>query len=138
MWKALSDFAKDKKRWKNDACIVLDEAHGFVQEGLDLARLLAVSTKEYRKFGLGHVFIDQSLAAISKDLQIQTFFLGHTTTPAEVNFMREQLGEEVVSAAQRTVGTGERRSWVACGAATPQTDVPWEFEAFAAEDLKHL
>lgn len=125
-------------------CIVLDEAHEFVpfkhtfNIQRQLTTLFSISTKSYRKYGLGHIFIDQSLKAISQDLQIQTYLLGATTTPTDINFVESQLGEEVASAAQRTIGGVERPSWVAYGVATPMNGIPWEIDALGTSDVSAL
>jgi hypothetical protein len=123
-------------------CVVLEEAHEFIpqkamlkQEHDNLNLLFAISTKEYRKYGLGHIFLDQSLKAISEDIQIQTFILGSTVTPSDVRFLETQLGEDVVSVVQRTAGS---HSWVAFGQATPLGNIPWEINAFKADDLRWL
>jgi len=141
---ALSHYARTKKPYGIPTCIVLEEAHQFVPSKplMDIQRMVstifAISTKEYRKFGLGHIFIDQSLKAISEDLQIQTFLLGATTTPGDLDFMTSRLGKQVVSATQRTIGGAKRSSWVVYGAGTPVTGIPWEIESFAPDDLVAL
>jgi DNA helicase HerA-like ATPase len=138
---ALREYAEKHVPYGFQTCIVLEEAHQFVPARTDIAiqrklsATFSVSTKEYRKYGLGHVFIDQSLKAISEDLQIQTFVLGATTTPADLSFLESRLGKEVVSAAQRTAIT---HSWIVLGAAAPMASIPWEIEAFNVEDLSFM
>ncbi len=133
----------DEKRvpYAYQTCIFLEESHEFVPPKYivnaqqKLSTLFSISTKEYRKYGLGHVFIDQSLKAISEDLQIQTFLLGATTTPADLSFLESRLGKDVFGAVQRTAGSN---SWVALGAATPMASIPWEITSFKPEDLSLL
>jgi hypothetical protein len=142
---ALGTFRKTGESYGCPTCIVLEECHQFVPPRAladlyqkQLSLLLSMSTKEYRKYGSGHVFIDQSLGAISEDLQIQTFLLGATTTPADLRFLESQLGTEVALAAQRTAGGTETPSWVAYGAATPMTGIPWEIVTFKPGELAML
>jgi len=99
--------------------------------------MFAIGTKEYRKHGLGHIFIDQSLRSISQDLQIQTFFFGSTNAPADLFFLREQLGEDLASAAQRA-GDPSTRSWVAFGEGTPVPNIPWELEMPSISEIPEL
>ena len=135
-------YGKTKASYGCPTCIILEECHQFVPPKVlanrhqELLRaLFSMSTKEYRKYGSGHVFIDQSLGAISEDLQIQTFLLGATTSPADLCFLESQLGREVALAAQRTIGGTETPSWVAYGVATPTNGIPWEIETFKPEEL---
>jgi hypothetical protein len=139
---ALRTYGKTKKSYGSPTCIILEECHQFVPPRAmanphqELLRtLFSMSTKEYRKYGSGHLFISQSLGAISEDLQVQTFLLGATTTPADVRFLESQLGREVALAAQRTAGGTEPPSWVAYGVATPMNGIPWEIETFRPEEL---
>ena len=144
MGRALHNFASSGLPYGLQTCVVLDEAHEFVpykpniEAQAEVATLFSISSKEYRKFGLGHIFIDQSLKAISEDLQIQTFLLGATTTPADLSFLESRLGKEVISAAQRTIGGTDTPSWVAYGAATPMNGIPWEIETFKPKELSIL
>lgn len=142
---ALRTYGKTKASYGCPTCIILEECHQFVPPKVlanrhqeVLRALFSMSTKEYRKCGSGHVFIDQSLGAISEDLQIQTFLLGATTTPADLRFLESQLGKEVALAAQRTIGGSETPSWVAYGVATPMNGIPWEIESFTPSDLSLL
>ena len=143
MRRASEDYARSKVPYGLQTCIILDEAHEFVPHSpmefqRDISTLFSISTKEYRKFGLGHIFIDQSLAAMSNELQIQTYLLGATTSPTDLNCLRSQLGRNVASAAQRTVGGTETPSWVAYGIATPVNGIPWEIETFKPDELSIL
>ncbi|MGA2790344.1 MAG: DUF87 domain-containing protein [Candidatus Bathyarchaeia archaeon] len=130
---ASSHFAETEKTYDFKTCVILEEAHDFVpakpmhddQEAL--TETFAVATKEFRKHGLGHIFIDQSLRTISPELQIQTFLFGSTNAPADLLFLRKQLGEDIASAIQRTSAT-LTRTWVAFGEATPVPNIPWELE----------
>lgn len=140
---ALSTYAKTRKSYSTPSCIVLEEAHQFVparpqQEYQKLlCPLFSISTKEYRKFGLGHLFIDQSLKSIHEDLQIQTFLLGATTQPTDLNYLEEKLGSNVSEATRRTT-PAPNQSWVAIGAATPITDLPWEIDGIDDKELGGL
>ncbi len=135
---ALREYAEKHTPYGYQTCVVLEEAHQFVPARSEipiqqrLSATFAISTKEYRKYGLGHVFIDRSLKAISEDLQIQTLILGATSTPADLGFIESRLGKEVMSAAQRT---DLPHSWIILGAATPMPSVPWEIEPFNLGDL---
>ena len=142
---ALRTYGKTKKSYGCPTCIVLEECHQFVppkalaNRHQELVRnLFSMSSKEYRKYGSGHVFIDQSLGAISEDLQIQTFLLGATTTPSDIYSLETRLGRDVSIAAQRTIGGTERRSWVAYGVSTPMVGIPWEIETFKPDELSML
>jgi hypothetical protein len=143
MRRALWTFGKDKKTYATPMCLVLEEAHQFVPSKptlilqQDLCTLLSISTKEYRKFGFGHLFIDQSFNAIHEDLQMQTFLLGATTQPADLRYVQERFGTEVVSATQRTTG-GLKSSWVALGVATPMSNLPWEIESYTENEVSFL
>jgi hypothetical protein len=134
-------FSKEKKPYASPTCIVLEEAHEFVPSNptrtgqQHLNELFSISTKEYRKFGTGHLFIDQSLRAIHSDLQIQTFLLGATTQPADLSHLEEKLGKNVATAVQRTIGGIVAPSWVAFGAATPMSNLPWELESLSEKQL---
>ncbi len=137
---ALLQFGKTKKPYGTPTCIVLEEAHQFVPSVPTrryqqwLSAIFSISTKEYRKYGSGHVFIDQSLKALHEDLQIQSFLLGATTQPADLSYLKDRLGENIAAATQRTTG-GSRSTWVALGAATPMSNLPWEIESFDDKDL---
>lgn len=137
-------YGKTREPYGLQGCVVLDEAHEFVPHmptsdvQKRVSALFSISTKEYRKYGLGHIFIDQSLKAISEDLQIQTFLLGATTTPTDIGFLESSLGSEVASAAQRTIGGVEKPSWVAYGVATPVNGIPWEIETLGPKDISLL
>lgn len=138
---ALAEYGKTKKTYCAPTCIVLEEAHEFVPANPEfkyqksLSALFSISTKEYRKCGSGHIFIDQSLASLHHDLQIQTFLLGATVQPADLNYLEQKLGKDVAAAIQRTTGGIATPSWVAFGAATPMVNLPWELESFREKDL---
>jgi len=141
---AVAEYGKTKKPYCAPTCIVLDEAHEFVpsnpQVGYQkqLSILFSISTKEYRKYGSGHIFIDQSLASLHHDIQIQTFLLGGTTQPDDLSYLGVKLGENVVAAVQRTIGGTGAPSWVAFGTATPMTNLPWELESLGEAQLSIL
>jgi len=143
MDQALSTYAKTQKSYSVPSCIVLEEAHEFVPSRPEqefeklLCPLFSISTKEYRKYGMGHLFIDQSLKSIYEDLQIQTFLLGATTQPTDLNYLEQKLGSNVSEATKRTTGP-PHPSWVAIGAATPITDLPWEIELLEEDKLASL
>lgn len=134
-------FQKTDTPYGSQTCVILEEAHQFVPAKSEipiqqrLSATFSISTKEYRKYGLGHVFIDQSLRAISDDLQIQTLVLGATTTPADLGLIESRLGKEVMSAAQRTAMS---HSWVVLGAAAPMLSIPWEIEPFNPDDWSFM
>lgn len=140
---ALEIYGKEKKPYSTPTCIVLEEAHEFVPSEPKgkyqdwLCSLFSISTKEYRKYGSGHLFIDQSLKAIHESLQIQTFLLGTTTQPADLRYVQERLGSEVASAAQRTTG-GVKSSWAVLGVATPMVNLAWEIESYTDAEVDFL
>jgi DNA helicase HerA-like ATPase len=145
---ALNTYGKTKKPYSTPTCIVLEEAHEFVPSEFVpskqtrkyqewLCALFSISTKEYRKYGSGHLFIDQSLKAIHEGLQIQTFLLGTTTQPSDLRYVQERLGSEVASAAQRTTG-GVKSSWAVLGVATPMVNLAWEIESYTGGEVNFL
>jgi hypothetical protein len=130
-----------------NTCILIEEAHEFVPNkplaGIseiqeDLSALFSISTKEFRKYGLGHIFIDQSLGSISADLQIRTYFLGAIGGPRDFKILEARLGGQVASAAQRTIGGTENPSWIVYGTATPMPTIPWEIVLTKPENLPLL
>ena len=102
-----------------------------------LSKLLALSTKEWRKYGLGHLFIDQSLNGISKNLEIQTFILGYTGNIRDVDLLESQFGKKVANSVQRTLpeSKGNQPTWVIYGVAAPVKDIAWEITSIKKEDL---
>ncbi len=141
MREASSAFESTKKQYAAPTCIVLEEAHQFVPHEPQLkyqkllVDLFSMSTKEYRKCGSGHVFIDQSLKAIHENLQIQTFLLGATTQPTDAGYLENKLGTTVAAAVERTIGGTPSPSWVVLGAATPVSNLPWEIVSFRDDEL---
>jgi DNA helicase HerA-like ATPase len=137
----------DKPTRRLDVCIVVEEAHEFVPSrpltGIEgnqesLSTLFAISTKEFRKYGLGHIFIDQSLGSISDEMQIRTYFLGAIGGPRDFEILEARLGTHIASAAQRTIGGTENPSWITYGAATPMPTIPWEIVLAKPENLPLL
>ncbi|MDG6998660.1 MAG: ATP-binding protein [Nitrososphaerota archaeon] len=136
MVEASRAYAATKTPYAYNGCIVLEEAHEFIpsspefeiQKKLNL--LFSVSTKEYRKYGLGLIFIDQSLGAVFAALQVQTYLLGAPATPGDLEFLRSRLGDNLADAVQRTRREGAVSSWVAYGLATPYPGIPWEIVSF--------
>jgi DNA helicase HerA-like ATPase len=136
MTEAVEEYEKAKSPYAYGSCILLEEAHEFIpsspnfeiQKKLNL--LFSIATKEYRKYGLGLIFIDQSLGAVSPDLQVQTYLLGAPATPGDVDLIRSRLGRRLAAAVQRTRREGKASSWVAFGLATPFQGIPWEIVSF--------
>jgi hypothetical protein len=136
MTEATQHYDRTKSAYAYNGCLFLEEAHEFIpssptfeiQKKLNV--LFSISTKEYRKYGLGLVFIDQSLRAIHEDLQVQTYFLGTTATPGDLEFLRTRLGVHVADAVQRTRRGERTSSWVVYGLATPFPGIPWEIMSF--------
>ncbi len=137
MAEATRSYDKAKSLYAYDGCVVLDEAHEFIPSVPNfeiqkkLNTLFSISTKEYRKYGLGLIFIDQSLRAIHEDLQVQAYLLGMTATPGDLEFLRARLGGHVADAVQRTRRAENVSTWVAYGLATPFPGIPWEIVSFS-------
>jgi DNA helicase HerA-like ATPase len=136
MVEATQAYERTKLPYAYDGCIMLEEAHEFIPASPDfeiqrkLSVLFSISTKEYRKYGLGLIFIDQSLRAVCDALQVQTYFLGATATPGDLEFLRSRLGSNLADAVQRTRREGGVSSWVAYGLATPFPGIAWEIVSF--------
>jgi|GEM_PF-1553932 len=145
MTEATQHYDRTKSTYAYNGCMFLEEAHEFIPSSPNfeiqkkLNVLFSISTKEYRKYGLGLVFIDQSLRGIHEDLQVQTYFLGTTATPGDLEFLRTRLGAHVADAVQRTRREGLTSSWVVYGLATPFPGIPWEIMSFGKveEALDH-
>ena len=136
MAEATQSYDSMKSPYAYNGCILLEEAHEFIpsspnfeiQKNLNV--LFSISTKEYRKYGLGLIFIDQSLKAVCEDLQVQTYLLGATATPGDLEYLRGRLGGQVADAVQRTRREGNTSTWVVYGLATPFPGIPWEIASF--------
>ncbi|MGH9918758.1 MAG: hypothetical protein ACRD6W_07820, partial [Nitrososphaerales archaeon] len=107
MVEATRAYDTTKSPYAYNGCILLEEAHEFVPASPDfeiqgkLDTLFSISTKEYRKYGLGLMFIDQSLQAVYRELQVQTYILGSPATPGDLEFLKTRLGDDVADAVQR-------------------------------------
>jgi DNA helicase HerA-like ATPase len=133
---ATNAYQVTKQPYAYDGCILLEEAHEFIPAAPDfeiqkkLNVLFSIATKEYRKYGLGLIFIDQSLKAVSDALQVQTYILGAPATPGDLEFLKTRLGTNLTDSVQRTRREGAISSWVAYGLATPFPGIPWEIVSF--------
>jgi hypothetical protein len=115
-------------------CIFVEEAHQFVPAEFDERQSMcldafSIGTKEGRKYGLGHVFIDQSLRELSRKLEVQTFIMGRFTSPGNRETVVSVFDEPTFEAIQRTM-PGVNSTWIVCGLASPLLGVPWEIESF--------
>jgi DNA helicase HerA-like ATPase len=115
-------------------CIFVEEAHQFVPADVDKGQsacldAFSIGTKEGRKYGLGHVFIDQSLKELSRKLEVQTFIMGRFTSPGNRETAISLFDELTFEAIQRTM-PGANSTWIVCGLASPLLGVPWETESF--------
>lgn len=87
---------------KANCLIVLDEAHRFAGDVPDmrikeLARSIVDSVRTVRKYGIGHMFITQSIESIDDEIlkQMRIFAFGHgLTTGSELRKVREIVNSD--------------------------------------------
>jgi hypothetical protein len=142
--RAWEEFKKTHKEYVYNACVFVEEAHRFlpeVPEGeqqTECQKIFIRGAREGRKYGLGHVFIDQRFIGLSKEaMQTQTYILGRVTTPGDIGTLESIVGKDVASAIQRTV---PKKTFIVTGVASPLTIQPCEIEVFQSEDelMKNL
>lgn len=143
---ARSLYSASGKEYCYQTCLVVDEAHEFVgsnlegdsSEGSCLA-FFALATQEARKYGLGHIFVDQSFRRLSDQLEVQSFFLGRFTSPGNQEKLNSTFGPDLFKAVQRTM-PGRPSSWVVYGIAAPRpySTFPFEVRGLSNEELVNL
>ncbi|RLE65648.1 MAG: hypothetical protein DRJ38_03370 [Thermoprotei archaeon] len=136
--KALEEYKKTHKEYVYNACIFVEEAHRFLPESpegeqqTDCQKIFIRGAREGRKYGLGHIFIDQRFIGLSKEaMQTQTYILGRVTTPGDIGALESIVGKDITSAIQRTV---PKRTFIVTGVASPLSNQPCEIEIFSSID----
>jgi len=137
--RARSLYQKEHKTYGYQTCVFVEEAHQFIpDEGAGFQQgclgAFLTGTKEGRKYGLGHVFIDQGLKGLSPKMEVQTYIMGKFTNPGNREIANSMFGERIYDAVQRT-SPGANSTWVIYGLASPLLEVPWEIESFSHEDF---
>lgn len=142
--KALDQYKRTHKEYVYDACIFVEEAHRFLPETpegdqqTECQKIFIRGAREGRKYGLGHVFIDQRFIGLSKEaMQTQTYILGRVTTPGDISALESIIGKDIALAVQRTV---PKRTFIITGVASPLSNQPCEIEVFStiSELIKNL
>jgi cellulose biosynthesis protein BcsQ len=133
--KALEEYKQTHKEYVYDACIFVEEAHRFLPESpegdqqKECQRIFIRGAREGRKYGLGHVFIDQRFVGLSKEaMQTQTYILGRLTTPGDISALESVVGKDIALAVQRTI---PKRTFIVTGVASPLSSQPCEIEVFS-------
>lgn len=136
--KALEEYKETHKEYVYNACILVEEAHRFlpeVPEGeqqTDCQKIFIRGAREGRKYGLGHIFIDQRFIGLAKEaMQTQTYVLGRVTTPGDIGALESIAGKDITLAIQRTV---PKRTFIVTGVASPLSNRPCEIEIFSSID----
>jgi hypothetical protein len=142
--KALEEYKRTHKEYIYNACIFVEEAHRFLPETpegdqqIECQKVFIRGAREGRKYGLGHVFIDQRFVGLSKEaMQTQTYVLGRVTTPGDIAALESIIGKDIALAVQRTV---PKRTFIVTGVASPLGNQPCEIEVFSntPELIKNL
>ena len=135
---AWEEFKKTHKEYVHNACVFVEESHRFLPETPEgdqktqCQKEFIRDTREGRKYGLGHVFIDQRFIGLSKEaMQTQTYILGRVTTPGDISSLESIVGKDIASAIQRTIS---RKTFILTGVASPLTIQPCEIEMFENVD----
>lgn len=133
--KALEQYKQTHKEYVYNACIFVEEAHRFLPETpegdqqTECQKIFVRGAREGRKYGLGHVFIDQRFVGLSKEaMQTQTYILGRVTTPGDISALESIIGKDIALAVQRTV---PKRTFIITGVASPLSNQPCEIEVFS-------
>jgi DNA helicase HerA-like ATPase len=133
--KALEEYRRTHKEYVYNACIFVEEAHRFLPESpegdqqKECQRIFIRGAREGRKYGLGHIFIDQRFVGLSKEaMQTQTYILGRVTTPGDIGALESVVGKDIALAVQRTV---PKRTFIVTGVASPLSNQPCEIEVFS-------
>jgi cellulose biosynthesis protein BcsQ len=133
--KALEEYKRTHKEYVYDACIFVEEAHRFLPESpegdqqIECQRIFIRGAREGRKYGLGHVFVDQRFVGLSKEaMQTQTYILGRVTTPGDISALESIIGKDIALAVQRTI---PKRTFIVTGVASPISNQPCEIEVFS-------
>jgi len=134
---AWEQFKETHKEYVYNACVFVEEAHRFLPEAPEgeqqtqCQKDFIKGAREGRKYGLGHIFIDQRFIGLSKEaMQTQTYILGRVTTPGDVRTLEAIVGKDVASAIQRTT---PKKTFILTGVASPLTTQPCEIEIFQNE-----
>jgi DNA helicase HerA-like ATPase len=135
--RAWEEFKKTHVEYVYNACIFVEESHRFLPEVPEgdqqkaCQRIFIRGAREGRKYGLGHVFIDQRFIGLSKEaMQTQTYILGRVTTPGDIGTLESVAGKDVAAAIQRTI---PKKTFIVTGVASPLTIQPCEIEVFQNE-----
>jgi len=136
--KALEEYKRTHKEYVYNACIFVEEAHRFLPEfpegdqQIKCQKAFIKGAREGRKYGLGHIFIDQRFVGLSKEaLQTQTYVLGRLTTPGDISALESVVGKDIALAVQRTV---PKKTFIVTGVASSLSNQPCEIEVFSNID----
>jgi DNA helicase HerA-like ATPase len=100
-WQGEEAFKKDEKL---NCLVAIDEAHRFVSkvshyddesDRASLAKYLVKGVRETRKYGLGYLFITQTIASLDSDVigQLRIKFFGHGLNMGqELAKLKEEIG----------------------------------------------